>query len=156
MIIRGTTQTQCFRVPYNWTEISKCYISYQVQNKLVLEKSKKDIYYSKKYNAICVDLTEEDTLAFPEVGLINRPKDSLILIQIRILTTSGEAYASPIIRDRLKDIIKKTNISDIPDDGDDDCDCDNNIIIIYDGGDISQEYDDEIIEKTVIYDGGSI
>lgn len=129
MITRGTTQTQCFRVPYDWSEISKCFISYQVQGKLVLEKALEDLYYSEEYNGICVDLTQEDTLKFPEVGLINRPKDSLILIQIRILTNSGIAYAGPIIRERLLDVIKGTNISDGTEDDD------NTEIIIYDGGD---------------------
>ena len=128
MITRGTTQTQCFKVPYDWSEISKCYISYQVQNKKVLEKKIEELYYSEEYGGICVDLTQEDTLNFPEVGIFNRPKDSLVLIQIRILTKDKVAYAGPIIRERLLDVIKKEDISDGTSNEEIN-------IIIYDGGD---------------------
>lgn len=126
MIIRGETTTQCFKIPYAWEEISKCFISYQIQNKIVLEKTQDQVWYDDVNKGICVDLTEEDTFAFPEVGIFNRPKDSLVLIQVKALTTSNEVYVGPIFKERLLDTINQSKFTDAPPSQND--------VIIYDGG----------------------
>lgn len=112
MIIRGTTQTQYFNIPFIWEDIVDCYVSYEHKNKIVLEKTIDEISYSFEKEAIQVDLSQNDTLSFPKIGIRSRPADGVIMIQIRVVLNDGRVHASAPIRDRLFDIIKDGYIGD--------------------------------------------
>ena len=83
-MIRGTTPTHTFNIPFNVQLISKLRILYSQDDVLILAKNMEDCVISD--NSISVTLTQEDTLSF------NAKKN--VEIQIRILTVENKALAS--------------------------------------------------------------
>lgn len=97
---RGTTPVHTYTVPYRADSIQRVYITYSQNGEPVVEKTIDDVTISPIDDSTCnvvAHLTQNDTLKF-SVGEAN--------VQLRILDTNGEAYASAEMRMRIDDILK--------------------------------------------------
>lgn len=120
MIIRGTTPYHSFVLPLKAEDISQLYITYLQNNVVVFEKSTTEIDISNveeelenasmnepvediPSSEITVHLTQEDTLKFQFYPAAEK---NVAVIQIRVLTTDGEAYASEPIKERIFGVLK--------------------------------------------------
>lgn len=130
MIIRGTTPYHSFILPLEPEQIQVLYITYLQNNTVILDKEytseSEEItiepYTDELENAsmneqqsedeaaqdltsslITVHLTQEDTLNF---HFYPAAEKNIAVIQIRVLTTDGEAYASEPIRERIFGVLK--------------------------------------------------
>ena len=135
MIIRGTTPYHSFILPLEPEQIQVLYITYLQNNTVILDKEytseskeiKIEPYTDELENAsmneqqsedeaaqdltsslITVHLTQEDTLNF---HFYPAAEKNIAVIQIRVLTTDGEAYASEPIRERIFGVLKDGVIS---------------------------------------------
>ena len=111
MIIRGTTQHQFFRVPFDWGRIKEVYVDYMQKKEVIIEKAYndrvQDVYFDKENQSIRVFLTKEDTMSFKKIGIPAAPTDSLIYIQVHVHLRNGEWYSSVPIKDRLYDTTRE-------------------------------------------------
>ena len=85
-MIRGTTPTHMFSIPFDVSDIDVLMIIYAQNNIEVFRKNKEDCVLDK--NTIKVTLTQEETLRLSHL----RP----VQIQVRILTMGGQAFASDV------------------------------------------------------------
>lgn len=128
MITRGTTPYHTFFLPLQMDTIEELYVTYMQNGEVILDKNSTDvtiedatetyenanveiqeeqeINYSTK---ITLHLTQEDTLGF---NFYPAAEKNTVVIQIRVLTTDGEAYASNPIRERIYGILKDGVIGD--------------------------------------------
>jgi len=83
-MIRGTTPTHIFTLPFDTEQIDKVRVIYAQDDRVVFVKEECE----KEANVVSVKLTQEETLKFD-----CRKK---VEIQMRILTKDGEALASVI------------------------------------------------------------
>ena len=128
MIIRGTTPYHSFILPYRVEEIKELYITYLQNEEIILEKSltsegvnliniltlyenaHMEDYTTEEREEIetssqlTVHLSQEDTLAF---HFYPAAKKNITIIQVRVLTTDDEAYASNPIRERIMGVLKE-------------------------------------------------
>ena len=93
---RGTTPTNTFDVDVDLRQASVIYITYSHLGKTVVEKEINDITIEE--NTLTVELTQEETLAFPK---------GEIEIQIRAWFPEGLAIASNIIKTTASRILKE-------------------------------------------------
>ena len=121
MITRGTTPYHSFVLPLKTEDISELYITYLQNNEIIFEKSISEIEISDIDNEfenasvnepqedfvpsceLTVHLTQEDTLKFKFYPAAEK---NVAVIQIRVLTTEGEAYASEPIKERIFGVLK--------------------------------------------------
>ena len=121
MIIRGTTPYHSFVLPLKTEDISEVYITYLQNNEIIINKSISDAqiidiedeYENASMNEpledfipsceLTIHLTQEDTLKF---HFYSAAEKNIAVIQIRVLTTEGEAYASEPIHERIFGILK--------------------------------------------------
>lgn len=121
MIMRGTTPYHSFILPIKAEEIDKIYLTYLQNDKVILDKTNEDVTITDIVdlyeNASMEELTEEelnscqvvlhmsqeDTLAFKFYPAAEK---NLAVIQIRLLTTDGEAYASDPVTERIMGVLK--------------------------------------------------
>lgn len=97
---RGTTPVHTYTVPYKADSIQRVYITYSQNGEPVVEKTIDDVTISPIDDTSCnvvAHLRQGDTLKF-SVGEAT--------VQLRILDTNGEAYASAEMRMRIDDILK--------------------------------------------------
>lgn len=95
-MIRGTTPTICFKLPFDNEQIAECWLTISQRGQEVLTKEKGDITYDgEKYS---VKLTQEDTLMLDD--------DQYAEIQLRIRTASGDAIASRVKQIAVEEILK--------------------------------------------------
>lgn len=94
-MIRGTTPTLEFTLPFDTALLSEAYVTFAQQDKVVLEKSLSDCVTDG--NKMTVKLTQADTLKL-QVGFVD--------IQIRAKMTGGDALASGIITVSAQKILK--------------------------------------------------
>lgn len=87
-MIRGTTPTHIFILPFDSKNIDKIKITYSQLDKVILTKSNKDIILSG--SEATVILTQSETFKFSE-------KNGAVSIQVRVVTTGGDALASKIM-----------------------------------------------------------
>ncbi|MBP3647191.1 MAG: hypothetical protein J6K55_12300 [Clostridia bacterium] len=87
-MIRGTTPTLVFTLPFEAQQLEEAYISFAQNGKVVLEKTLSDC--TSHQNTLTVRLTQEETLKLKT--------DVNTEIQIRARTIAEEAVASDIIR----------------------------------------------------------
>ena len=87
-MIRGTTPKHTFVLPFNTDTIAKARVVYSQTGRPVLIKEHEDLVLEG--NTVEVHLTQQETLDF-FCG-----KD--VLVQVRVLTQTGEAMASDIQR----------------------------------------------------------
>lgn len=95
-MIRGTTPTLTFKLPFDCTSIDILNISFAQQNVVVLEKE----YYDCdiKGNEIRVTLTEDDTLKFS-------PAETYAEIQLRV-GIGEQRLASQIMKITVDRVLK--------------------------------------------------
>lgn len=86
-MIRGTTPTHIFSMPFGVDEVEKLRILY-VQDGVKIVKTTDDC--TLEGSTVTVRLTQEDTLSLSS--------DAVVKIQLRVLTTAGEALVSDVIR----------------------------------------------------------
>lgn len=85
-MIRGTTPTHIFEIPFDSKIIKELKISYAQHNIIIVEKNIEDCVLDG--NSISVKLTQRDTLNFSH----KRPVE----IQIKVLTVSDTVMATTI------------------------------------------------------------
>ena len=85
-MIRATTPTHIFNLPFETSTIKELMISYAQRRNVVIEKFKDDCVFDGKM--IALTLTQRDTLKFSD----RRPVE----IQLRVVTTSDTALAGDI------------------------------------------------------------
>lgn len=98
-MIRGTTPTLEFTLPFDTSLIAEMYITMSQNDKVVLEKSMADCNCFGM--VITLNLTQEDTLK------LEQKPGAQAEIQIRIRTKEGEALASDIMRVYVGRILKE-------------------------------------------------
>ena len=87
-MIRGTTPTHKFNLPFDSSNISAARVIYTQRGREILRKETKD--FTMDGNAIRVELKQEDTLLFD--------CDYSVKLQLRVLTNDGKTLATqPII-----------------------------------------------------------
>ena len=87
-MIQGTTPTHQFTIPMEASSVQAVRVSYAQNDKLILTKEGEDCRVEG--NVIEVKLSQEETLLFDGF--------SSVQIQVRVLTTAGDALASDLIR----------------------------------------------------------
>ena len=121
MITRGTTPYHSFVLPLKTEDISEVYITYLQNREVILDKTISDVtitdidneYENASMNEpledfvpsceLTIHLTQEDTLKF---HFYPAAEKNIAVVQIRVLTTEGEAYASEPIHERIFGILK--------------------------------------------------
>lgn len=98
-MIRGTTPTLEFTLPFDTSLIAEMYVTIAQGEKTMLEKTLSDCNCSG--TSVSLTLTQEDTL-----GLQQQPH-SRGEMQIRVRTTAGEALASDIMSVYVGRILKE-------------------------------------------------
>lgn len=87
-MIQGTTPTHRFTIPMDASFVQTVRVTYAQKDKVLLTKEGEDCRVEG--NVIEVKLTQAETLLFDEF--------SSVQIQVRVLTTAGDALASDLIR----------------------------------------------------------
>ena len=126
MIVRGTTPYHTFIVPMQSESISEVYITYLQNNEVVLDKDKTDVTIEDivldtenaeiddtelteeepevvPTSQITLHLTQEDTLKFK---FFPAAEKNIAVVQLRILDSDGEAYASDPVHERIFGVLK--------------------------------------------------
>lgn len=83
-MIRGTTPTHIFNIPFDTSLVDEVKITYAQDDEIVLIKGTSDCVLDT--NTIKVTLSQEDTFLFDHKKNVQ--------VQVRFLTKSGEAFAS--------------------------------------------------------------
>lgn len=130
MIIRGTTPYHNFILPVLVEDIDAAYVTYLQNGKVILDKSSliegdmeindlSDLYENASMEQLTeeeqhscqltIHLTQADTLKF-----IFWPaaRKNIAVIQVRLLTKDGEAFASDPIRERIFGVLHDGVIPD--------------------------------------------
>ena len=125
MIVRGTTPYHKFVVPMSSQDIDTIYITYLQNGEIVLDKTGEDVSVEdvdietenahmedyeiepSESSQVTLHLTQEDTLKFKFYPAAEK---NIAVIQLRILTSEGEAYASDPIRERIFGVLKEGEI----------------------------------------------
>lgn len=105
MTYRGTTPKHIFYFPFAQNEVSVLKISYFQKGKIKFTKELTDVTFQPDEETIMLQLTQTDTLSFDKYNWLDKQRDSLILIQIRVKLTNGECLISDIIKERLGDVL---------------------------------------------------
>ena len=87
-MIRGTTPTHTFQIPFNTNLVKEIRISYAQKDVVVVEKSTEDCKLDGMN--ITVKLTQEETLRFSE--------NVMAALQLRVLLNDGNVLATPVMR----------------------------------------------------------
>lgn len=95
-MIRGTTPTLEFTVPFDTKILAEAYVTLAQKKKVVLDKKLSDCQCSA--NTLTVRLSQEETLKLS--------CDCLVEIQIRARTVDGDAIASEIMVETPDRILK--------------------------------------------------
>lgn len=125
MIVRGTTPYHKFVVPMSSQDIDTIYITYLQNGEIVLDKTGEDVSVEdvdietenahmedyeiepSESSQVTLHLTQEDTLKFKFYPAAEK---NIAVIQLRILTSEGEAYASDPIHERIFGVLKEGEI----------------------------------------------
>lgn len=94
-MIRGTTPTHVFTLPFDTVMVKTIKITYRQNCIVKLTKRNDDCIFDG--NTVTIKLTQDDTLAF--MG------GTCVEIGIRVLTLNGEAFASNIMRVRCSECL---------------------------------------------------
>ena len=105
MTYRGTTPKHIFYFPFNQNEVSVLKITYFQKGKVCFTKELSDVTFQPDEETITLQLSQEDTLSFEKYSWLDRQRDSLILVQIRVKLTNGQCLASDVMKDRLGDVL---------------------------------------------------
>lgn len=94
-MIRGTTPTHTFTLPFETELIKELRISYKQCDEVIVEKNESDCTLTGK--EITVKLTQEDTLKFNH--------ERIVRIQLKALLLDGNVLASDIIRRGIGEVL---------------------------------------------------
>lgn len=86
-MIKGTTPTHIFELPFDSSDVSKVKIVYTQNNKEILVKRNEDITFNG--TSISTKLSQEETFLFDHT--------KTVYIQVRVLTKDDVALASTIM-----------------------------------------------------------
>ena len=130
MIIRGTTPYHSFVLPLKAEQIEELWVTYMQNNEVILHKTKEDMTITDIVdlieNASMEDLSEEE-LNSSQVVLHLSQDDTLkftfwpaaeknvVVVQVRLLTTDGEAYASDPATERVMGVLRDGIIGGVED-----------------------------------------
>lgn len=126
MIVRGTTPYHSFVLPLTSDQIDTLYITYMQNDEVILDKQlgeegieiEDSNFETENANVesltdeditpvpsskVTVHLTQEETLAFT---FYPAARKNIAVIQVRVLGTDGEAYASDPITERIFGVLK--------------------------------------------------
>ncbi len=109
-MIRATTPTHTFDFGTKFNlpvELSKVLISYYQNGSQVLEKEKSDLSWSVGRDQ---SLVGSVTLTQAETKLFSPLYD--VEIQVRVLTSEGDALAGPIVRRKVFDVLDDEVLTD--------------------------------------------
>jgi len=95
-MIRGTTPTLEFVIPFDTGQLSEAFVTLSQNEEIIIDKALKDCQCNE--NKLSVRLTQEETLKLQ--------CDCMTEIQIRAKTLEGEAIASQIIKVNTERILK--------------------------------------------------
>lgn len=87
-MIRGTTPTHTFQIPFNTNLVREIRVSYAQKDVVVVEKTTEDCKLDGMN--ITVKLTQEETLRFSE--------NVMAALQLRVLLNDGNVLATPVMR----------------------------------------------------------
>lgn len=104
-MIRGTTPSFEFTLPFSVDLLAKAYITFKQSGKIVLDKELNEC--SCEGNKIVLNLTQQDTLRFISTRDVHTRK---VEIQIRAKTANGKAIASNLMFDDVDRILKDGEI----------------------------------------------
>ena len=125
MIVRGTTPYHKFVVPMPSQDINTIYITYLQNGEIILDNTGEDVSVEdvdietenahmedyeiepSESSQVTLHLTQEDTLKFKFYPAAEK---NIAVIQLRILTSEGEAYASDPIHERIFGVLKEGEI----------------------------------------------
>ena len=101
-MIRGTTPTHVFTLPFDTSDIKEVLITYAQntytkKDNVLFEKKTADCVFGK--NEILVNLTQEETFMFECKATAQ--------VQVRILTTAGKALASDVLNIPVETCLSK-------------------------------------------------
>lgn len=102
---RGTTPKHIFYFPFKQSEVSVLKITYFQKGHVIFTKELSDVTFNAAEETIELQLTQSDTLAFNKYDRLDRTRDSLILIQIRVKLSSGACWVSEVMKERLGDVL---------------------------------------------------
>ena len=91
-MIRGTTPTHVFTLPFDTSLVKTLQIIYKQKSDVMLTKGNEDCMLEG--DTVTVKLTQADTLSFD----YSKPVE----IQVRVLTIDAEALVSNIVRVRVE------------------------------------------------------
>ncbi len=94
-MIRGTTPTHTFLLPFDVEQIKTLRACYAQRGEVILKKSEADCTLDG--NAVCLRLSQEETLRFAAGDRIQ--------IQLRVLTTAGDVFASRLLTAGVEDCL---------------------------------------------------
>lgn len=86
-MVRGTTPTHVFTLPFGVENVEKVRILYAQSGEVKVKKTEADC--TMEGNTVTVRLTQEDTFALDSGTFVD--------IQLRVLTLAGDALASHIV-----------------------------------------------------------
>ena len=128
MIIRGTTPYHNFILPILVEDIDAVYVTYLQNDEVVLDKSSLNGDFEinnlidlenanveiftdeeKESSQLTIHLSQEDTLKF---HFYPAAKKNIAVIQVRLLTKDGEAFASMPINERIFGVFHEGVIPD--------------------------------------------
>lgn len=94
-MIRGTTPTHIFRIPFDTGQLKEIRISYAQDDKVLVEKTTSDCSLSD--DKITATLSQEDTLKFSHRKAVE--------VQLKVLTTDGCVLANNVIRVSAEEVL---------------------------------------------------
>ena len=97
-IVRGTTPTLTFTLPFGAENVAAAFVTFEQHNSVVLDKEIGATGCACEGNTITLHLSQEDTLLLCQCDKVD--------IQLRIRTVNGEALASQIITVFVEEILK--------------------------------------------------
>lgn len=127
MIMRGTTPYHSFILPLRSEQISHIWVTYTQNGQIILDKIDDDMTITNiidlyenasmeelteeelESSQITLHLTQQDTLKFKFYPAAEK---NIVVIQVRLLTTEGEAYGSNPIHERVMGVLKQGVITD--------------------------------------------
>lgn len=95
-MIRGTTPTLEFTLPFEVETLSALYVTFKQAGRTVAERTLQECRYEGK--VLLVELSQDETLAFTAGQQVD--------MQIRVKFTSGKALASEIMTTSVQPVLK--------------------------------------------------
>lgn len=103
MIIRGTTPTLYFTLPFDTELLEELYVTIVQNEEVIIDKPMDECECNGA--EVIVKLTQEETLKLESACCVGEMHPTAE-IQIRVKTKEGEALASDIKRERIYRILK--------------------------------------------------